>query len=286
MPKRIFKYVSSDRIDIFRNLQIRFTQPSCFNDPFEAQLSIDGFDDEALLTKKVEAGVGSRYRKHVLHQRLSGGRAVSYDEFLEMGKAHLKQVMQEFRKDPRPFRERAAERVRRFWDDIGILSLSETENDLLMWAHYTNSHAGMLIEFDPKHPFFHRPQAAPEGDFGILVKVTYSGNRPRHRIGGIPAPKDFCIKSEDWRYEQEWRVFRELKEGNNKVIKGSKTVHLFNLPPESVKRVVMGYRMEWKSRKELKDILCANPKLRDVQIQEATPDLDAFRLNYRPSPLL
>jgi hypothetical protein len=286
LPKRIFKYVSPDRIDILKDLQIRFTQPSCFNDPFEAQLCIDGFDDEALLTRKLEAGVGGRYRKHVLQQRLSGGQAISYDKFIEIEGAHRKQVIQELMKDPQPFRESAAESVRTFWDDIGILSLSETENDLLMWAHYTNSHAGMLIEFNLKHPPFHPPQGASKVDFGILVQVSYSKQRPRHRIGDIPDPSDFCIKSEDWRYEQEWRVFRELKESDNKVINGSETVHLFNLPPESVKRVVMGYRMEWKKRKELKDIVCANPALRDVQIEEAKPDLDAFRLNYRPSSLL
>ena len=286
LPKAIFKYVSPDRIDILGNLQVRFTQPSCFNDPFEAQLCIDGLEDEARLTEKAEAGVGSRYRKHVLHQRLSGGQAISYDKFREIEGAHRKQVMQELRKDPRPFRERAAERVRKSWDDMGILSLSENENDLLMWAHYTNSHEGMLIEFNPKHPFFHRPQGASKVDFGILVQVTYSKQRPRHRIGDIPDPSDFCIKSDDWRYEQEWRVFWELKETDSKVIKGNETVHLFELPPEGVKRVVMGYRMEWKKRKELKDIVCANPKLRHVQIQEAKPDLDAFRLNYGPSLLV
>ena len=50
LPERILKYVSPDRTDILKTLQIRFTQPSCFNDPFEAQLAIGGLDDEALVT--------------------------------------------------------------------------------------------------------------------------------------------------------------------------------------------------------------------------------------------
>jgi hypothetical protein len=56
-------------------------------------------------------------------------------------------------------------------------------------------------------------------------------------------------------------------------------VHLFNLPPESVTRVVMGFRMKQEKREEIKDIIRANPALRNVQLQQAKPDLDAFRLN-------
>jgi hypothetical protein len=46
LPERIFKYVSSDRIDILEKLLIRFTQPSCFNDPFEMLPVVDGYSLE------------------------------------------------------------------------------------------------------------------------------------------------------------------------------------------------------------------------------------------------
>ena len=163
LPKAIFKYVSADRIDILKDLKIRFTQPSCFNDPFEALLCID-LEEEALIRKRVG------------------------DKFGEIAAA---QVMQELRKDPRSARERAAEAARKTWEDMGILSLSATENNLLMWAHYTSSHSGMLIEFDPKHPFLHRPQITSEVDFGTLVEVAYSGKRPRYQ---------------DWRYSRSERL--------------------------------------------------------------------------------
>ena len=282
LPDRIFKYVSPDRTDVLKTLQIRFTQPSCFNDPFEAQLAIDGLDDEALVARRVEISILTSYRRHVLHQHSLGRQPIPCDKFRELAAARYHQTMRQFKKDPRLLRERAAERIRTFWDDIGILSLSETENDLLMWAHYANSHTGMLIEFDPKHPFFHRSEKASKPDFGMLLEVVYSTTRPRHRIGDIPDPTDFCIKCEEWHKEKEWRVFRLVNQSNNKVTKGTETVYLFDLPPEIVKRVVMGCRMEWKKRQELKEIVRANPALRHVQIQEAKPDLDAFRLNYGP----
>jgi hypothetical protein len=280
LPKAIFKYVTSDRIDILKNLQVRFTQPSCFNDPFEAQFCIDGFEDEQLIKTHLKVAVTSRYMEYVFQQSFSGGHTIPFDEFRKHEAAQYPQVLRKVKQDPRIFREKATERVQKFWDIIGILSLSATEHHLLMWAHYTNSHAGMLIEFDPRHPYFSRPGRTSVIEFGTLVEVTYSDKRSRYRIGSIPDPKGFCTKSRDWGYENEWRVFRKLDECDSRVSKANETVYLFNLPPECVKRVVMGCRMDGEKRKELKAIVSANPALRHVQLQQAKPDLDGFRLNY------
>src|SRR5690242_18055193 len=43
----LFKYVHSDRVDIIRNLEIRFTQPDALNDPFELQPQFDSIVAEA-----------------------------------------------------------------------------------------------------------------------------------------------------------------------------------------------------------------------------------------------
>ncbi|MFH0926009.1 MAG: DUF2971 domain-containing protein [bacterium] len=32
--------------------------------------------------------------------------------------------------------------------NLGVLSLSELNNDILMWAHYTENHSGFCIEFN------------------------------------------------------------------------------------------------------------------------------------------
>ena len=33
----LFEYIRAERIDVIRNLEIRFTQPDALNDPFELQ---------------------------------------------------------------------------------------------------------------------------------------------------------------------------------------------------------------------------------------------------------
>jgi hypothetical protein len=138
----------------------------------------------------------------------------------------------------------------------------------------------MLIEFDPTHPFFNPPDAGNELEFGTLAKVVYKDKRPRHRIGEAITPADFCVKSPAWGYEKEWRVFQRLEKSDTNLEREHGTVHLFNLPPGCIKRVVMGCRMERNKRRELIDIIHGNRSLGKVDIQEATLDLDTFSLNY------
>ncbi|MEZ9120577.1 DUF2971 domain-containing protein [Vibrio cyclitrophicus] len=40
--------------------------------------------------------------------------------------------------------------------DYSVFSLSETNNNLLMWAHYANEHKGIVIEFDTSRRIFSR----------------------------------------------------------------------------------------------------------------------------------
>jgi hypothetical protein len=208
-----------------------------------------------------------------------GGKPCSFEEFRKLFEPEREQALERLRKDRHGVRKRAAERVKDFWD-FGMLSLTTTEKNLLMWAHYTESHKGMLIELDPKHPFFKPPNAINRIEFGTLAEVVYSERRLRHRIGEFPTPADFCVKSPDWKYEHEWRVFQLLEKSDEKLQTGNGLVHLFNLPPESIKGVVMGCRMEKNKRKELIDVIRNNRSLESVDIREAAVDLDTFSLNY------
>jgi hypothetical protein len=150
-----------------------------------------------------------------------------------------------------------------------------------MWAHYADSHKGLLTEFDTQHlPFVaHTPGA--EVNFRMLVPITYSTTRPRMKLGTAPVIEQvFLTKSAEWTYEKEWRVFRRLSECDKKLFVDSETIHLFNLPPKSIKRIVIGRRMTPKNRETVNGAIKANEALAHVQIQTAEPDLDNFSLNY------
>ena len=90
--------------------------------------------------------------------------------------------------------------VARRW---GVLCFSEKKTDVLQWAHYADRHKGICLGFDV---------SGSQGKFG----------RVKYRTTRFPFPEkpdvDFSwnllsTKSKEWRYEREWRVFLELKDG-------------------------------------------------------------------------
>jgi hypothetical protein len=155
-----------------------------------------------------------------------------------------------------------------------------------MWAHYADSHRGMLIEFDTKHLFFNAANRTDaEFDFGMLTEVFYSKARPKDHVEKtsileiIPMLK---TKSVEWIEEQEWRVYQLLENRDEEKTIGNETVHLFKLPPDCIKRVVVGCNMDLLNQKKVVAVIRANQKLKGVKIEQSVLGLDSFSLEYEP----
>ncbi|MFM4924886.1 DUF2971 domain-containing protein [Aeromonas dhakensis] len=98
----------------------------------------------------------------------------------------------------------------------GIISLSETPRNILMWAHYANQHEGMCIGYkrsafekisiSEKYPEFRIAQTIP-------VKVNYDNCRFSDEFLAENDHKDYkeiltnhyLTKSDEWIYEKEHR---------------------------------------------------------------------------------
>jgi hypothetical protein len=120
---------------------------------------------------------------------------------------------------------------------IGILSLSEVKNSLLMWSHYADQYAGAVLGFDRTHDFF-----------AGQIPIEYLPKRPRRHLNsylaGTPIPvSELCVKSLDWSYEREVRVIRNLTECENIGI-DSRGFPIFiqRLPTNAIKVVTLGER--------------------------------------------
>ena len=94
-----------------------------------------------------------------------------------------------------------------------IYCLSETYDNIQMWAHYTDGHKGFCLKFlNAENEPFSVP--APSGDFkemGTLPqRVTYSDQFPIiNRISDddiITDVKSCLTKASGWSYEKEWRM--------------------------------------------------------------------------------
>src|SRR5689334_12905182 len=124
----VYKYLPPSRTDVIEDNLIRFTQSASLNDPFETAPSIEGLK--------------LAFRRHAI-------RMIENERFspLEYGVARLK-IEAQIDKHLTHFHRRNSV------SDYAILSLSKIRNNLLMWAHYCDSHRGFVLGFDSTHTFF------------------------------------------------------------------------------------------------------------------------------------
>ncbi|WP_429185921.1 DUF2971 domain-containing protein [Aeromonas veronii] len=108
------------------------------------------------------------------------------------------------------------QRINEQIDDYGIVSLSETPRNLLMWAHYANEHKGICIGY--KRNLF---ESLPDQISNYIsnaesytpVKVNYDNIRPQVISDNRPdldkvksyVLQQLTTKSDDWMYEKEHR---------------------------------------------------------------------------------
>jgi hypothetical protein len=118
---------------------------------------------------------------------------------------------------------------------------------LLMWAHYADSYAGAVVEFDGSHEFF-----------SDQIDVEYKPLRPRKHISAYaeapePMPvSELCIKSDQWEYEQEVRIVRLLSEcerlGEDK---RKFPIFVQRIPVACIKSVILGERTSVTEQREI-----------------------------------
>jgi hypothetical protein len=128
---------------------------------------------------------------------------------------------------------------------IGVISLTEAKDNLLMWSHYANEHKGAVIGFWAKSAFdgnmfsnLHEPQLDSTSLFdgfemfhGECLPVIYR-KQPRYRVdqfdfdySNITAEGEdrilfeiFQQKSDEWIYEKEHRVTLRLDQADKIVV--------------------------------------------------------------------
>jgi hypothetical protein len=85
----------------------------------------------------------------------------------------------------------------------GVLCLSETATNILMWSHYSQ-YSGIAIEFDTTGSVLN--------DKGRLLKVHYRQGYPKIKLTDFTPDNDatvlkiFSQKYSNWKYEREWRA--------------------------------------------------------------------------------
>ena len=282
---RLYKYAPIARIDILLNEAIRYTQPSALNDPYEMRVDFESFtlDDYSHFT-----GLSAAYAT-------PEGASKYYDDLPEDLRSVLPITKEEFiarclnvTKDPSGLAEstitlmrRLAPSIARAWlnaidNAIGILSLSEVPDNLLMWSHYADQHNGIVIEFNSRHPTLNRAGSEPK-DFHSCLRVTYS--RARTTILNHYNLAKLLTKAEDWSYEKEWRIIKPLDEAKDIRPSAPFNIHLMEMPADCIKRVIFGARIPVEVVAEEAQKIRSQSKMSHVKLTRATLKIGEFGLD-------
>ena len=195
--------------DIFIGNKIRFAKASNFNDPFDSISFIPSFDQLRRIKK----------------QELENLNKTSENKLSDN---EMENVLDTFFNDTS-----AADRIidgfkSKVLDSFRILCLTEINNDILMWSHYSSGHKGFCIGFkisnDPSR-------------FGPALEVSYPDNNefPVIHLGtanmGV-AIKIYLRKAKHWDYEKEWRMVCD-ENGSS----------IYDFPPDCLSAVIFGCKM-------------------------------------------
>jgi hypothetical protein len=287
----LYKYRSSEYMNMFQTWEVIFSPPSQFADPFECRPVSKTIADEAVRMKAVIKWFRPSLQKEIqaalkLDDNPDIDKPVDgfYDRYFGE-KRSLSDTM---------LRYLAEESIANSDDkQVGVFSLSATCNSPLMWEQYADGHRGFVVGLNSADRFF----KAREHGFGRPMRVQYSTERPTWSWATLAEPNRFLTKSVNFMYEQEWRVLRKLNEGLDTLAeKGTpETLGLsllgvrpqrfrFRLNPTSVSRVILGARMAIEDQLKIVDIIHADSRLRKVRILCAQVDEREYRMNIKPAP--
>jgi hypothetical protein len=109
-----------------------------------------------------------------------------------------------------------------------------------MWSHYADSHRGFCVEIE-------RQPQNKLGDYDITCRVNYSVDYPSLNFFSSEGNENlfadiFLTKSEDWKYEKEWRMINE---------EGDKEVCF----PGKITSIIFGLNMPENQQKTIRNIL-------------------------------
>lgn len=209
-----YKYqtINDNLIDSLKNSYLWFSDPTTFNDPFDCYADVVFRKDTDFINyiKKKGQEIERTNFKIKAQKKAALERVKNAKNIFSISKNKEKWegMMKEFlRKDIKSY---------------GICCFSSTNDNILMWSHYSDSHKGVVIEYDrnqdPK--FFLGPVKV---DYSEVYPLIYYTSHSPIDLAYLAIFKKYT----DWKYENEVRL---LKMSNGK--------HPIN--PKSVKSIIFG----------------------------------------------
>ncbi len=276
----LYKYLSSDRIDVLLNCKIRYTQFGDFNDPYELNPNIDRIADDEEIIKLTKTDlpklVEQEYDKYPIVHTL-----ISRAKFLEL--AHSQEdffVHSVIALQPTISKLLPVVLQDVFNLNIGALSLSEDPINDLMWSHYAEEHRGYVLGLDSTHAYFNQ-KMSPSDELRHLRKVNYTKERPQISLMNTNGVELFLSKGMNWQYELEWRIMRPFTEATEIIDRRPYPIFLFSFLPSTISKIILGLRMLEEKKNIIKCKVITDTKYSHIKLYQAQLNETDFTINLK-----
>jgi len=175
---KLYKYRCFNKFTdkIILNSSLYFPTVNEINDPFDCKLSFKQKYSSQEITNHFKQMANNSPHKFTLEE------------------------LQKSYPDEKSFTDMKNKVTQQLIDKIGVLSLSTSPKNILMWSHYSNKHTGLVFQFtfEENSNCFHNPLLVDYKDKYDLLSYTSDFTKE--------TPKLMLTKHNDWAYESEVRV--------------------------------------------------------------------------------
>lgn len=247
---------------MLQNGTLRWSHPSLFNDPFDTQFDLHTEYDRDKVAERAMQIILDGYSGRV---PIVAGNALG--ELLTFMRERMPGKISEveLRKTLTPgiyegMRGQEArlpqthEEIRAVVANFKLLCFSEVFDNILMWAHYSQNHTGVVLELSCNEKL--------DSAWGAARPVKYMDRMPllvdeerlvrlmsgEGEIGEAEILENsIFVKAADWAYEKEWRIA-----GGTDQTKKTEDLPLY---PEEITGIYLGCRISDVNAAEIRDIV-------------------------------
>ncbi len=284
MPRFLYKFKGPNKcaLDNLKMDTVWLNAPSNYNDPFECVVYTDIEKVKPFFYKTNDKILNYKiFEKHQMPDDLEKAIIKELDEVIG---PFLLETKSEFNQDKmnnldsildKSFKKIANIIVQKFnrsvQETMKTCSFCEHFDSILMWSHYADCHKGFCIEYDLNqwqkddirrrllYPVIYQNELFDFTDY-LIQSIGYK------KFNNLYAIISCATKSDQWKYEKEWRMIFNVGPGFNED----------DYRMNCQKRVILGCRMDEDYKKEVISICQANK----LEICQAKVSLKKYELEF------
>lgn len=247
-PKRLYKYRTlKSAVKSLKDPSIYLSSVLSFNDPYEGHFALDP-------NNTVQEWMSYIKRNRMVLDGLARNKAIQLSKDSSLAGSIQKDA------------------IKNVLEECGVFCFSTNSKSILMWAYYSEDHAGICIEYDPSKDAQLR---------NVLLRVKYSNDFVKFNYLRQPERATDAIlqKAKCWAHEKEYRIVR--KGAADSIIK---------LNPQAITAVILGCNFDFGSAKETKEHarlrkrlirLLKMPQYKHVKIKQCELSPNKYKLRLK-----